>query len=1052
MSDSQPFVARTLYDSLDLLYSGMNSGMAPLVLEKSQASYLANTTVRDGFATCRPPFSNQLTIEWPSPEVQTAIEEGLFQGATYYKPDSGPESLIAQIGGFLYQFTIVGDGVTVRDISVPGDPNPATATQAWLWQAEMFVIVNDGISLPIFFDGNTSRRSYGPTQVLGTTDGTGVIAAVGEVFTAGLATPYTGPFNVPVLIDGDYYQPIADANGYLVSAECLFDNPGTPITVGTEVTAKPSIAFVLAVAHSIASFSSASGGDVMYVTATESPSIPINSQVIAFGKLWRVRTIVGTTVELRALQSGTGGTLPAGYQFQAAGATAPNVVYGTVTVATVAPAIGGTVTLRLSTLYAGAPGQTVYIGAAGQYKITAVPPGPPGVGSIDLVNLTGTPGGTLAAADIISVPELPPGRMGAYGHAQNWVTLVDGISFLPSDISGAQSGTPAYQYRDAVLKTTNITFGSGNFRIPSAGDVITSMTFTSNLDVSMGQGPLMVGTERYIFSCVAPVDSANIAAIIAKGSPILTYALIGRGPLAQNSTINVNSDIQFRSTVGLGSLVIARQQFTSSLSGNTPISEEMVRVLNLDDKQLLPYSSAINFDNRVLFTASPQASSQGVFHTSLVAMNLDGLSSLRDKAPACYDGQWTGVNALQLLTGMFNGTSRAFAFTFNVSLSKIELYELLPTGAQHFDNGSVPITWSIETASLFNADVKPKSVFLQLKNGELAIDEVRGLVRIQVFYKPDQYGAYGEMSCWVPWNSFTVCAQPGSKPLYFPRLGFGEPAVGTCNNSIDAPTRFGRTFQVRLVITGKCRILNLRVAGDTQPVPQFQPPLCDVVYEVAPGSTASGPIGSNTQVVIVAGPPGPTGDDGAPGSVWRNGSGVPSNGLGIDGDYYLDDDTGEVYEKSGGTYSVVADITGPAGPSGSLTDGNYGDITVGGAGTTMTINANSVERSMLSRPITAQSVLTYAATVTADFMGDEYRILTLAGDVEFITSNRGEARSIAVEIIADGSNRNFTFPVGWTWLGDGEPASITANKVGVLSLTCLGANDSDVIAVYAVEP
>ena len=118
----------------------------------------------------------------------------------------------------------------------------------------------------------------------------------------------------------------------------------------------------------------------------------------------------------------------------------------------------------------------------------------------------------------------------------------------------------------------------------------------------------------------------------------------------------------------------------------------------------------------------------------------------------------------------------------------------------------------------------------------------------------------------------------------------------------------------------------------------------------------------------------------------------------------------------------------------------------------MTINANSVERSMLSRPITAQSVLTYAATVTADFMGDEYRILTLAGDVEFITSNRGQARSIAIEIIADGSNRNFTFPAGWTWLGDGEPPSIDANKVGVLSLTCLGANDTDVIAVYAAEP
>lgn len=76
------------------------------------------------------------------------------------------------------------------------------------------------------------------------------------------------------------------------------------------------------------------------------------------------------------------------------------------------------------------------------------------------------------------------------------------------------------------------------------------------------------------------------------------------------------------------------------------------------------------------------------------------------------------------------------------------------------------------------------------------------------------------------------------------------------------------------------------------------------------------------------GPPGPPGDPGspgspgspgtpgAPGSVWREGSGAPSNALGIDGDFYLDGDTGDVYEKAAGAYSVIANIEGPAGPTG----------------------------------------------------------------------------------------------------------------------------------------
>jgi len=40
---------------------------------------------------------------------------------------------------------------------------------------------------------------------------------------------------------------------------------------------------------------------------------------------------------------------------------------------------------------------------------------------------------------------------------------------------------------------------------------------------------------------------------------------------------------------------------------------------------------------------------------------------------------------------------------------------------------------------------------------------------------------------------------------------------------------------------------------------------------------------------------GATGQTGAAGSVWRNGNGVPSNAVGANGDYYLDDLTGDVY-------------------------------------------------------------------------------------------------------------------------------------------------------------
>lgn len=49
---------------------------------------------------------------------------------------------------------------------------------------------------------------------------------------------------------------------------------------------------------------------------------------------------------------------------------------------------------------------------------------------------------------------------------------------------------------------------------------------------------------------------------------------------------------------------------------------------------------------------------------------------------------------------------------------------------------------------------------------------------------------------------------------------------------------------------------------------------------------------------------------GGGGSTWFNGSGAPSGGTGSDGDYYLDVDTGDVYAKASGGWTLIANIKG----------------------------------------------------------------------------------------------------------------------------------------------
>lgn len=81
--------------------------------------------------------------------------------------------------------------------------------------------------------------------------------------------------------------------------------------------------------------------------------------------------------------------------------------------------------------------------------------------------------------------------------------------------------------------------------------------------------------------------------------------------------------------------------------------------------------------------------------------------------------------------------------------------------------------------------------------------------------------------------------------------------------------------------------------------------------------------GSWSVITNLTGPTGATGSTGATGatgsagtngSTWYSGSGAPGGGTGVNGDYYFRTDTGQVYAKSGGSWSAIANLTGPTGP------------------------------------------------------------------------------------------------------------------------------------------
>ena len=71
---------------------------------------------------------------------------------------------------------------------------------------------------------------------------------------------------------------------------------------------------------------------------------------------------------------------------------------------------------------------------------------------------------------------------------------------------------------------------------------------------------------------------------------------------------------------------------------------------------------------------------------------------------------------------------------------------------------------------------------------------------------------------------------------------------------------------------------------------------------------------------LTMGPPGPTGDKGD-NVEWHTHAGVPTVGLGQNGDMCLDTTTGDVYYKDSNGWSLQANIKGPQGDGGNVDGG-----------------------------------------------------------------------------------------------------------------------------------
>lgn len=96
--------------------------------------------------------------------------------------------------------------------------------------------------------------------------------------------------------------------------------------------------------------------------------------------------------------------------------------------------------------------------------------------------------------------------------------------------------------------------------------------------------------------------------------------------------------------------------------------------------------------------------------------------------------------------------------------------------------------------------------------------------------------------------------------------------------------------------------------------------------------------------------------------------------------------------------------------------------------------------------------ISYSSEVELDFNVYNVETISLTGNIEFTTTNRGEGKQKIVRLICDGTARSLEFPADWVFIGYGRPSQIAISKTAILSLYCFGSDEEDIIAAYSVEP
>ena len=92
---------------------------------------------------------------------------------------------------------------------------------------------------------------------------------------------------------------------------------------------------------------------------------------------------------------------------------------------------------------------------------------------------------------------------------------------------------------------------------------------------------------------------------------------------------------------------------------------------------------------------------------------------------------------------------------------------------------------------------------------------------------------------------------------------------------------------------------------------------------------------------------------------------------------------------------------------------------------------------------------TSATATTLDFAQDQLQTISISVNTTFATTGVAIGKSKTIKILNNATLHTLTFPA-WKFVG-AKPTDIAGSKTAILTLTCFGSADADIVAGYAVE-